>query len=155
MERLGDTVRGALQGVGIPDAGDAADVVRIWPHAVGAAISRAAWPQRITREGKLVVATTSSTWAFELGRMESELLERLRRTLPGVTLSGLRFVPGPVPEPPAAAAPADSADPPEIDPDIVRSAAAAAAEIEDEELRETIARAAALSLARARADRRF
>jgi hypothetical protein len=51
MERLGDDVRGALRGVGVPDAGALARVTTAWPTAVGPAIARAAWPLRITRDG--------------------------------------------------------------------------------------------------------
>ncbi len=102
-----------------------------------------------------MVATVSSTWAFELGRMAPELLEKLQGSLPAAAPTSLKFVPGPVPEPPAPL-PGDRAPhPPPIGPEDARAGAELAAGVADEELRETIARAAAASLARARADRRF
>ena len=63
----------------MPDAGALADVTRVWPEAVGDAIARAAWPQRIARDGTLLVAATSSSWAFELGLLGEEILAQARR----------------------------------------------------------------------------
>ena len=53
MERLDGSVRRALRSSGVPDAGLLAEVTRAWPAAVGAAIARAAWPQRLGRDGTL------------------------------------------------------------------------------------------------------
>ena len=69
---------------------------------VGDAIARAAWPQRIARDGTLLVAATSSTWAFELGLLADEILAKLaaavgRRTPRRRSASA----PGAVPAPPA------------------------------------------------------
>ena len=92
MERLDTSVRGALRSAGVPDAGALAEVTAHWPTVVGDAIARAAWPQRISRDGTLLVATTSSTWAFELGLLSDEILRRLGTEL-GLPLrrpSGLR-----------------------------------------------------------------
>lgn len=155
MERLDGSIRRALQGVGVPDAGQLAELTDAWPRLMGDAIARAAWPQRINRDGTLVVATVSSTWAFELGRMAPELVEKLQESLPAAAPTGLRFVPGPVPEPPALPAGERAPQPPPIGPEDARAGAELAAGVADEELRETIARAAAASLARARDDRRF
>ena len=99
MERLDGTVRRALRGAGVPDAGALAAVTRAWPDAVGAAIARAAWPQRIARDGTLHVTTVSSTWAFELGRMEEDVRGKLRALVGDATPPSLRFAPGPVPSP--------------------------------------------------------
>jgi hypothetical protein len=155
MERLDRSVRHALKGVGVPDAGQMAELTAVWPSAVGDAIARAAWPQRISRDGTLVVAASSSTWAFELGRMAPEILAKLREALPAAAPAGLKFVPGPVPEPPAPLPPRSVPDHPEVAPEDLREAARLTAAIGDEELREAVARAAAASLARARADRGF
>lgn len=155
MERLEGSVRRALKGVGIPDAGHLAELTDVWPAAVGDAIARAAWPQRISRDGTLVVAAVSSTWAFELGRMAPEILEKLRQSLPAAPPVGLKFVLGPVPEPPAALPGERGPTPPSIGSEEVRAGTEVAAAIGDAKLRETIARAVAASLARARADRRF
>ena len=78
MERLDGSVRRALRGAGVPDAGVLAAVTRAWPGAVGPAIARAAWPQRLARDGTLHVTTVSSTWAFELGRMAEEIEAKLQ-----------------------------------------------------------------------------
>ena len=76
-----------------------AAVTRAWPAAVGQAIARAAWPQRIARDGTLHVTTVSSTWAFELGRMEEEVRKKLELELGDQTPPALRFAAGPVPSP--------------------------------------------------------
>jgi hypothetical protein len=148
MERLDGSVRRALRTAGVPDAGVLAEVTRAWPHAVGAAIARAAWPQRVARDGTLHVTTVSSTWAFELGRMGEEILDKLRATLGASTPPAVRFVPGPVP-----AAGAEEEEPPSTlrtTPEDDAQAASVAAPIEDSELREAVRRAVAASLARGR-----
>lgn len=155
MERLDGSVRRALRGVGVPDAGQLAALTDTWPATVGDAIARAAWPQRLSRDGTLLVATVSSTWAFELGRMAPEILDKLRRADPATAPTGIRFAPGPVPEPAARPAAERRPEPLAIDPEDARAAAELAAPVSDPELREAIARAAAASLARARDDRRF
>jgi hypothetical protein len=151
MERLDGSVRRALRGSGVPDAGVLAAVTRAWPEAVGTAIARAAWPQRIARDGTLHVTTVSSTWAFELGRMEEEVRAKLHARLGDATPPGLRFAAGPVPSP--------EADPEAVPPTVVPTpeeeteAALLSAEIGDPGLREAVRRAAAASLARSRDDR--
>lgn len=155
MERLEGSLRGALKGAGVPDAGALADVVRVWPTAVGDAIARAAWPQRIGRDGTLLVAATSSSWAFELGLLAEEILAKLSAAVGEGAPTAIKFAPGPVPSPPAATAGAAGADPPVIAAETRRLADELTREMSDHDLRETIARAAAASLARAAADRRF
>jgi len=151
MERLDGSVRRALRGAGVTDAGVLAAVTRAWPEAVGTAIARAAWPQRVARDGTLHITAVSSTWAFELGRMEEEIRGKLRAALGDATPPALRFAPGPVPAPgqveePLAAAVVASAD------DDAEAAAVSAA-IDDPDLRAAVRRAVAASLARDRADR--
>jgi hypothetical protein len=151
MERLDGSVRRALRSSGVPDAGLLAEVTRAWPHAVGAAIARAAWPQRLGRDGTLHVTTVSSTWAFELGRMEEEIRAKLAAGLGDAAPPALRFAPGPVPAPPAPEeAPAPTPAP---SPEEASAAASLAAGIEDPGLREAVRRAAAASLARGRGGR--
>ncbi|HEY7178250.1 MAG TPA: DUF721 domain-containing protein [Gaiella sp.] len=150
MERLDGSVRHALRTSGVPDAGLLAEIARAWPEAVGPAIARAAWPQRLGRDGTLHVTTVSSTWAFELGRMEEEVRAKLAESL-GAAPRTLRFATGPVPEPPAAE---EAAAEPRVPTDEEASVAAElAAAIEDPELREAVRRAAAAGLARGRGDR--
>jgi hypothetical protein len=148
MERLDGSLRRALSSAGVPDAGVLAEVTRAWPDAVGPGIARAAWPQRLARDGTLHVTTASSTWAFELGRMEEELLAKLRPTLGDETPPAIRFAPGPVPSPGQ-----ETVQPPaRLDPTAEEAAEAAAltASVEDPELREAVRTAVAASLAAAR-----
>lgn len=130
------------------------DVVTAWPAAVGDAIARNAWPARIGRDGTLHVSTSSSAWAFELTQLAPELLARLAERLPESAPKALRFVPGPLPENPAQGG-GTTAPPPSVDPTPEERALASAFsdEIEEEELRKLVARAAAASLARQRSDR--
>jgi hypothetical protein len=151
MERLDGSVRRALRSSGVPDAGQLAEVTRVWPDAVGPAIARAAWPQRVARDGTLHVTTVSSTWAFELGRMESEVRTKLTALIGRAAPPALRFAPGPVPEPAAPDGTAERPPPPTADD--VSAASALTSGIEDPSLREAVQRAAAASLSRGRGDR--
>jgi len=155
VERLEETLRGALRGVGIPDAGALADVTRVWPQAVGDAIARAAWPQRIARDGTLLVGASSASWAFELGLLADEILAKLTAAIGAGAPTAIRFSPGAVPSPPAPLPGAAAPIPPEVDSPTRLLADELTAAMADEQLRSTIARAAAASLARAAADRRF
>jgi hypothetical protein len=141
MERLSDTVRVELGRFGA--AGDLAEIVERWPEVVGEGIARNAWPSRIARDGTLHVNTADSVWAFELSHRGPEIAGRLG-------LPVIRFAPGPL-------ASSDRAAPatvlPEPSPDDLREAAGIAAEIAEKNLRKTVEKAAALSLARSRADR--
>jgi hypothetical protein len=123
-------------------------VLAAWSGAVGPEIAKNAWPARIGRDGTVHVHTADAIWAFELGNRAAEIAVRL-----GVPK--LRFAAGAVPE--HAAGPGHEPPPvvPQPSPDDEERAAALAATVEDEELRDRIARAAALSLARAAADRSF
>lgn len=155
MERLEGSLRGALRGAGVPDAGALADVTRVWPETVGDAIARASWPHRIARDGTLLVAATSATWAFELGLLGDEILEKLAARVGAGAPTAIRFSPGPVPSPPARPAAERAPVPPEVDDATRALAVELTSEMSDEELRATIARAAAASLARTASDRRF
>ena len=154
MDRLGGGVRDELRRLGPAGVGDIAAIVAAWPEVAGPTVARNAWPLRLARDGTLNVATTSSTWAFELGRLAPMLLERLRERLGGAAPAGLRFAPGPVPAP---AGPLDEevAHPTPASAEERAEADLVAASIEDEELRSLVARAAAASLARGRSGRRF
>ena len=107
----------------------------------------AAWPARFQRDGTLIVHTQDAVWAFELGHRAAAISERLPGRPP------LKFVPGPLPEP---AAPEEAVqERPAATLEEERQAAEWASSIEDEELREAVARAAAASLAARPDDRRF
>jgi hypothetical protein len=113
-----------------------------WEAAVGPEIARNAWPARFQRDGTLIVHTKDAIWGFELGHRAVEIAERL----PGKP--ALKFVPGPLPEPGAGPTEATPQGSPPATVEQARRAAEWAAEIEDEELRELVAKAARISLAR-------
>jgi hypothetical protein len=142
MERLGEQVRSELRRVG-SDSG-AGDVVTAWPAAVGEEIARNAWPARTQPDGTLVVHVRDSVWGFELTQRAGEIAGRL----PG--RPRLRFVPGPLPD--AAPEPA-SPELLEATPEQAREAAALTSEIADPELREYVAKAIKMALARTPDDR--
>jgi hypothetical protein len=158
MDRLERQVRRELRRFG-PADGDMVAIVRAWPGAVGETVARNAWPARLARDGTLHLNTSSATWAFELGRLAVTILEQLRSDLGETTPRALRFAAGPIPEPETEAAARRSPPPPDIGSEHRAQGAEIAAGIEDEELREYVARAAAASLARgsigARSDRSF
>jgi predicted nucleic acid-binding Zn ribbon protein len=146
MERIGDEIGRGLQRAGGGYAVALAEITAAWPRAVGAAIARNAWPLRLARDGTLHVATSSSTWAFELERMSGDLVASLAEVVGEPAPARLRFRPGPLPEhgaEPTAPPPRGVADPTA---EVASAAAAAAAEIEDPDLRALVARAARASL---------
>ena len=163
MDRLEQQVRRELGRFGPTDRdtthGDIVGVVRAWPTAVGETVARNAWPARFARDGTLHVNTASATWAFELGRLVTTILEQLRSELGETTPSALRFAPGPIPEHDPETAVRRAPHRPEIGAEHRAEAGVIAAAIEDEELRGYVARAAAASLARGaeepRSDRAF
>jgi hypothetical protein len=123
------------------------DVLTAWEPAVGLEIARNAQPARFQRDGTLIVHCKDAIWAFELGHRAAEIAGRL----PGTP--ALKFVPGPLPEPGAAPATPTSRGPRPASVEERSQAAEWAAAIEDETLRDLVARAAAASLARASAGR--
>jgi len=157
VEKIGKSVEHVLSRSGGGTGLALAEITAAWPEAVGTAVSREAWPLRVARDGTLHVATSSSTWAFELDRLSPEIEERLR-TLMGPAAPGmLRFRVGPVPEHggPSDGEPGVAEVESLVTPEVDSEAAAVASEIEDPELRELVARAARASLARARSGRHF
>lgn len=153
LERLGEEARREL--ARFESAPGLVELVDAWAEAVGAEIARNAWPARLARDGTLHVATSSSTWAFELTQLEPDVRSRLGVKLGPDVPKKLRFAPGPLPAP--AAEPSETA-PRErlLASEKARSQAASlAAGIEDEELRDAVARAAAASLERGASDRSF
>jgi hypothetical protein len=96
-----------------------------------------------------VVHVRDAVWGFELTHQADRISERLPGRPP------LKFVPGPLPEPSAERAEPAPEAPPQATLEQARTAAGWAAEIEDEELRALVARAARASLARGANDRSF
>jgi len=157
MERVGDQIGHELKRSGSRDAVPLAELTAAWPDVVGDAVSRNAWPLRIARDGTLHVATASATWAHELDLLQETILDALRSRMGDSAPARIRFAAGPIPEPPSPREEVGSApaSPVDVPPEIASEAAAAASEIEDEELRELVARAARASLMKARSGRSF
>jgi hypothetical protein len=145
MEPIGNELKGELSRFG--PQGGIGDTVAAWPEAVGAEIARHAWPARFTRDGTLLVNTRDAVWGFELTQRAAEISSRLP------TKPKLKFAPGPLPEATPEAVDPALRRPPEATLEQAREAAEWASEIEDDELRELVARAARASLARAAAER--
>jgi hypothetical protein len=154
MDRLGRQVEHELERI-TPAGADMVAIVRAWPAAVGEENARRAWPARLARDGTLHVNAADSVWAFQLGMLAEPILERLRDHLGEATPPSLRFAAGPIPEPAAEPPEPDERSLVSVAPEDAAEGALLAAEIEDVELRELVARAAAASLARARSGRRF
>jgi hypothetical protein len=152
MDRLDDSIRRQVDRLGGP-AGGLTELVAGWPALVGEGIARNAWPARVARDGTLHVHTSSSAWGFELTQLAPTILVRLRSELGEKAPVALRFAPGPLPEGGIEATDEPGTSPPSIKQEHRKEAAELAASIEDEELRELVARAAAASLATAAADR--
>ena len=145
MEPLGDDVRRELARFG-PQAG-LGEVVAAWPAAVGPGIAANAWPARIARDGTLHVATSSSAWAFELTQLEATVRTKLAARLEGDAPPAFRFAPGPLPESGGEPVEASKRVVPRPSRAEVEAGQRIAGEIADSALRETVARAAAASLA--------
>jgi hypothetical protein len=146
-EPIGDEVRRELKRFG--PTGAMAEIVTAWPGVVGEAIARNAWPARVARDGTLHVATSSSAWAFELGLLAANIVDRLAATLGDDAPKGLRFAPGRLPEPSSTTPERESAKAPRPSAANRREAERLAAPIADENLRKLVAKAAAASLAKA------
>jgi Dna[CI] antecedent, DciA len=153
MERIERDIRRELGRFG--PSGTIARLVEVWPDAVGDAVARNAWPARVTRDGTLLVNTSSSAWSFELAQLAPTLLDRLRETAEDAAPRALRFAPGPLPEADPAEPDDAAATRPDPSPETVAEAERLAAEIGDEELRKLVARAAAASLGGPPGDRGF
>jgi hypothetical protein len=151
LRRIGDEITRELKRLG-PGA-SLGDVAHAWPEAVGAAIAANAWPARLARDGTLHVAARSSAWAFELTQLESVVHARLRERLGDEAPRALRFAVGPLPEAGPAPVEKRARRVPKPAPGDEAIAAEIAAPIDDSELRQRVAQAAAASLARERADR--
>jgi hypothetical protein len=157
MEQIGNEVKRTLAASGDGSALALSEITAAWPSAVGEAVSRQAWPQRVGRDGTLHVSTSSATWAFELDRLAPEIHERLAAVLGPAAPPKLRFKVGPIPEH-GLSTDGASSDPVagfEPTPESASEAASLTAEIEDPDLREIVARAARASLSRGRSDRDF
>jgi len=142
---IGREVRTELNRFG--PAGKMGEIVVAWPDAVGPGISANAWPARAARDGTLHVHTSSSTWAFELAQLGDSILARLREQLGDDAPAALKFAAGPLPEASAEVEKVRDKTVPEPTADQLERGGQIAARIEDPELREAVAKAAAASFA--------
>src|SRR5690606_6113035 len=123
-------------------------VFRWWDRAVPPLVAANARPVSL-RGGVLTIHVASSTWAQELSYLREQLRASLALRVPSLRLKELKIRVGPLPDPPRDHRP-DVLPPPHkplpiesLPEDLARSLAG----IGDNALRETIARAAAVSLA--------
>ncbi len=113
----------------------------LWRSVVGPRIGDRTAPGRVER-GTLLVRVASAVWAQELSLLSDDIVARLRAA--GLEVDALRFRVEKIDPLPRIAAPAAPAPPPVPLPDELQ---ARLAEIDDPELRKTIAAAAGYSLA--------
>ena len=149
LEPLGAGVSRELARLG--PAAAIGPVVECWPSVVGPAIAANAWPARIARDGTLHVAASSSSWAFELTQLASEIQSRLAGRLGPAAPPRVRFAVGRIPEVGPESETSVRRPVPEVRPGDLEEASRIAAPIAESELRSLVSRAAAASLARARA----
>jgi hypothetical protein len=149
MKRIDSEVKQELARLG--PAAAIGTVAEVWPAVVGESIAANAYPARIARDGTLHVSASSSTWAFELSQLAPQILARLQERLGSTAPNSLRFALGQVPEPAEGSRPQGTPEPLQPTPEHEAQADELVAEIGDEELREIVKKAAALSLARAAA----
>jgi predicted nucleic acid-binding Zn ribbon protein len=145
-EPIGEEIRRELGRFG-PEASMGV-IVAAWPKAVGPAISENAWPARVARDGTLHVAASSSAWAFELTQLEETVRNRLGEQLGKEVPPRVRFAVGRLPERGAESVATSPRDLRAAGSTERAEGARIAAPIEDPELRELVARAAAASLMR-------
>ena len=145
LRPIEDEVRRELARFG-PAAG-LGDIVAAWPECVGAGIAANAWPARLARDGTLHVSTSSSAWAFELTQLAASILARLQEGLGESAPASLRFAPGPLPEAGPEPVEALERSVPKVSEADRAEGARIAAGIENQDLREAVARAAEASLA--------
>ena len=156
MERIGREVERELTRGGSRQAVPLVTLTDAWPEIVGDAIARQAWPLRISRDGTLHVATASATWANELAFHADEIVARLQERLGPDAPNGMRCAAGPIPESAAPNPPEQVVEVPlRVPDDVAAEADSVAAAIDDPELREMVARAARVSLHKARSGRHF
>jgi hypothetical protein len=143
MEPVGEGIRDELRRLGA-DSSAGVDQNEAWLAAVGPEIARNAWPARTQADGTLIVHVRDAIWGFELSQQAPEIAARL----PG--RPRLRFVPGPLPEEAPAELPVAL---PEPTPEQVREAEAMTASIDDQDLRESVAKVIKAALVRRLDDR--
>jgi hypothetical protein len=144
---LSDLVRRVYPGREPEDAA-AIRVFTWWRRAVPARVFARARPVRLSH-GTLYVHTASPAWALELHHLEPQLLASVQKHAPEARIRELRFKMGPLPDVPAGSRPDRKRPEPVAVAALPESLARALASIDDDDLREAISSAAAVSLGRA------
>lgn len=115
-----------------------------WEELVGKQLSRQCWPESVA-EGKLTIAVPSATWNQTLRAMERRLLTAIQQRCPELGINSIRITVAPRPKPKPKPAELPVPTPHELAGIPVLASAqeaidAAAAEVEDDELRERMIR---------------
>jgi hypothetical protein len=148
LGHIGGEIRRELGRFG-PAAG-MAELVAVWPGAVGEQIAAQAWPARFARDGTLHVTVSSSVWAFELAQLEGEIRGRLEAALGEDAPARIRFAVGPIPESGSDPDSEVKKSAPKVSAAHFAEGERVASSIDDPRLREAVAKAIAASLADAR-----
>jgi predicted nucleic acid-binding Zn ribbon protein len=125
---------------------DVAKVFGWWTRAVPERVVRHARPVHL-RRGTLTVHVASAPWAQELVFLKDRLLRAVQRAAPEAGVRDLRFRVGPLPPMPERVAAARPKAEPQVTASLPEDVARALAGVDDDDLRDAIARAAAMSLA--------
>ena len=97
---LSGLVQENLVGLGLAERLREAEIWRIWPDVVGAALATRACPVRIIN-GTLTVAVSSAPWMQELRFMTAEMKEKLNNRLGAEVVREIVLKAGRVDQPPA------------------------------------------------------
>ena len=97
---LSGLVQESLVGLGLAGRLREAEIWRIWPDVVGAALASRAHPVRIIN-GTLTVAVSSAPWMQELRFMTAMMKEKLNSTLGAEVVREIVLKAGRVDKPPA------------------------------------------------------
>jgi hypothetical protein len=128
-----------------------AAVIRVftwWRRAVPARVFARARPVRLSH-GILYVNTASPAWALELDHLKEQLLASVQKRAPEARIRELRFRTGPLPDVKTGSRPDRKRPEPVAVAALPDSLARALACIDDDDLREAISGAAAVTLGRA------
>ncbi|MFW6051215.1 MAG: DciA family protein [Myxococcota bacterium] len=134
-----------------PDQLPAVRVFRWWYRAVPDRVAERARPVRL-RRGELVVHVASSTWAQELSFLHESLLRRCQRAAPEAGVRRILFKVGKLPPRPPRPKEPGPKEPAPVEPSelvkLPEDLARALAGIEDDRVREAVARAATTALSK-------
>jgi len=97
---LSGLVQENLVGLGLAERLREAEIWRIWPEVVGAALAARAYPVRIIN-GTLTVAVSSAPWMQELRFMTAMMKEKLNNSLGAEVVREIVLKAGKVAKPPA------------------------------------------------------